>query len=556
MKTCPHCGTENRDIARFCAGCSQPLVTELVCPSCKTANPVSARFCQNCATPLRGNTTPAGMTGMLPANTILSGRYSVIQKLGRGGMGAVYQVADKRLTGKQWAMKELSDAALLDPAERQTAVQNFQHEATLLASLNHPNLTRVVDFFQENNKYYLVMDLVEGQTLDDMLTGRVVPFSEKQVLEWALQICDVLAYLHRQNPAIIFRDLKPANIMVDKDGKVRLIDFGIARLFKPGKSHDTASFGTAGYAPPEQYGKGQTDARSDIYALGATLHHLLTLRDPGDDPFNFPSIRPLNNTVSRVVDDAILKAVNRQPGDRWQSAVEMSKALKGEGKSTPVVAAAIPAPVAAMQSAPASMPPLPLTNVAAQSAATPVSSTPVSQKASGDPFPPLPMEAAPPATSKPAAQVPNNMKKSGFWGYVLWLLIMISIVFIATRIELSARYSSYQTSLIVGAIMALGAAAITKRPLASGFVLLATYALLRDLTGIDFEVFLVFGLPVELFFLFSGYKRYNFGWLTLAYALGFAALVAFDIGPSFTFIFLALPFGAGAWFVAKICNRI
>jgi ABC-type glycerol-3-phosphate transport system substrate-binding protein len=327
MNYCPQCGFTNKDTARFCQQCATPLVAEISCPSCGTKNPAQARFCLHCATPLRGQTPQGGITGLLAANTMLTGRYTILRRLGKGGMAAVYLATDGRLAGKQWAVKEMSDAALLDPAEKKQAIAAFKEEARLLAELNHPNLTRVVDFFEESNKHYLVMDFVSGQTLENLLAGRTTPFPETQVLAWADQLCDVLAYLHGRTPPIIFRDLKPGNIMVEPDGRLRLIDFGIARLFKPGKSHDTANFGTAGYAPPEQYGRGQTDARSDVYALGATLHQLLTLRDPADEPFRWPPAHSLNPHISPPVNEAIMQALKQNPYERWGSAAEMQKAL-------------------------------------------------------------------------------------------------------------------------------------------------------------------------------------------------------------------------------------
>jgi len=243
-------------------------------------------------------------------------------------MGAVYLVSDQRLGGKQWAMKEMSDAALIDPEEKQRAIQAFQNEANLLASLNHPNLTKVVDYFEEEGKHYLIMDYIEGKTFAEMLAAREKPFSEEEVVNWATQLCDVLDYLHSQTPPIIFRDLKPDNVMLDKDGQIKLIDFGIARLFKPGKKRDTASFGTSGYSPPEQYGKGQTDIRSDIFALGATLHQLITLRDPSIEPFKFPPVKDINPAVSDSFNAAIICAVELEPDARWSSTKEFAEALQ------------------------------------------------------------------------------------------------------------------------------------------------------------------------------------------------------------------------------------
>jgi serine/threonine-protein kinase len=338
-RTCPTCGVVNRDDARFCSSCATPFVQEVVCPSCGTRNVPTARFCHQCATSLTGvspRVSPG--TGLISPYTMLAGRYLIIQKIGQGGMGAVYKAADTRLGHKVVAIKEMSDAAITDPLEKQQARQAFEQEAQMLARLNHPNLPRVTDHFSEGGKQYLVMDFIEGHTLEEILNQTPGFLSEKQVVDWGTQLCDVLDYLHRQQPPVIFRDLKPGNIMLDQDGKVKLIDFGIARLFKPGKTSDTIAFGTAGYAPPEQYGKGQTDARSDVYALGATLHHLLTRREPAVDPFNFPPVRSLNLSVSAAVGQAIVRAVNQTPNQRWQSATEMRRALVTPSAPGPQVA--------------------------------------------------------------------------------------------------------------------------------------------------------------------------------------------------------------------------
>lgn len=299
-----------------------------ICSYCGSINSGTAHFCNHCGQALAGGVQPLMPgTGMLSPNTLLSNRYIIVRRVGQGGMGAVYKVADTRIQGKLWAVKEMSDAALTNPHDRQQAVQAFEREAQLLSCLSHANIPHVSDFFGQGGKQYLVMEFVEGQTLEEILRGRAGPLPEAEVRPWALQLCDVLDYLHTRKPPVIFRDLKPANIMIDHAGNVKLIDFGIVRFFQPGKTKDTTSFGTAGYAPPEQYGKGQTDARSDLYALGATLHHLLTARDPSITPFQFQPVRSLNPGVSLVTEQVIAKALAQDPARRWQNARAMRRAL-------------------------------------------------------------------------------------------------------------------------------------------------------------------------------------------------------------------------------------
>jgi serine/threonine protein kinase len=256
-------------------------------------------------------------------------RYVILEKIAQGGMGAVYKAQDRRLQNRVVAVKEMSESTVA-PAERQRVLDCFKREAELLARLEHPNLVRVSDLFQEGDRHYMVMEFVAGQTLEKMLDGRNEPFPEERVLLWAEQLCDLLSYLHNQQPKIVYRDMKPANVMVlDGTDVVKLIDFGIARFFKPGKRRDTIEMGTDGYAPPEQYGKSQTDERADVYALGAMLHRLLTLRDPAAVPFQFPDVRSLNSKVSHHVDVAIAKAVQPAKEQRYSSIEEFSAALLG-----------------------------------------------------------------------------------------------------------------------------------------------------------------------------------------------------------------------------------
>jgi hypothetical protein len=199
----------------------------------------------------------------------------------------------------------------------------------MLARLDHHHLPKVVDYFDEANRSYLVMEFIEGQSLEKVLetAGRGLP--ERSVLHYMIQVCRVLGYLHQQKPPIIFRDMKPSNIMLSNDGVIKLIDFGIARTYKVGKQKDTVAMGSENYAPPEQWGKGQTDARSDIYALGATAYHLLTGTAPLPCfiPRELPSPRSLNPAISPSTERAILKAMAKDRGDRYQTAEEMETAL-------------------------------------------------------------------------------------------------------------------------------------------------------------------------------------------------------------------------------------
>ena len=299
------------------------MATLNTCGVCGHQQLATSSYCSQC-----GNLMPGLGTGLLPRNRVLQNRYAIVDKLGQGGMGAVYKVADQRLGGKVLALKEMSDAAITDPQERVQAIAAFRQEAQLLARLNHPNIPKVTDFFTENYRHYIVMEFVPGETLEDRLARQQVPCSEQEVRQWVLQLCEVLSYLHSQSPPIIFRDLKPGNIMLMPEGQLKLIDFGIARFFKPGKPGDTRVLGTPGYSPPEQHGRGQTDVRSDIYSLGVVLHRLLTLYDPETTPFKLPRVRQLNPAVSPQLEQIIAKATQPDILQRYQSVGQMSQTLR------------------------------------------------------------------------------------------------------------------------------------------------------------------------------------------------------------------------------------
>jgi serine/threonine-protein kinase len=355
------------------------------------------------------------VTGNIPAGTVLKRRYRILRKVAQGGMGAVYESTDTQSPiGNRAAIKEISPAAL-PPGERTQVVADFRREAQMLAGLQHDNLVKVVETFEELGKHFLVMEFVPGRTLLNVLDLAGGPLPEQRVLVWARQIIDVIQYLHSQDPPIIYRDLKPANVMLVEGmvEKIKLIDFGIARLHKVGKTSDTEAFGTAGYAPPEQYGKGQTDQRSDIYAFAATMHHLLTNRDPSLNPFNWLSIRRYNPGVSTRVDTAIMQALNLDPQKRFQSVEAFAQALGLDGAYAPrsrplrepVAAPALaptPAPSRSKSNGQSKKKPQP-TPVASAMESAPVRSVPVTATYAGPAVADLPIAASVAASAIPAA---------------------------------------------------------------------------------------------------------------------------------------------------------
>jgi serine/threonine protein kinase len=271
------------------------IAPTLFCDRCGAANRAQAAFCAACGqrlyAPLAG-TASNSLTGLLIQHHILKQRYCIISQIGKGGFGAVYKAMDTQFGNRLVAIKEMSQSSL-DPQELANAVNAFKREALLLAVLTHPNLPRIYEQFSDAGRWYLVMDFIEGQTLEARLDQASNAMGQPQglplqtTLGIGIQLCTVLDYLHTCQPPIIFRDLKPANVMLTSHEHVYLIDFGIARHFKPGQARDTIAFGSPGYAAPEQYGKMQTTPRSDIYSLGATLHHMLTGQDPSHTPFQF-----------------------------------------------------------------------------------------------------------------------------------------------------------------------------------------------------------------------------------------------------------------------------
>ena len=273
---------------------------------------------------------------MLAPGSTLQNRYRILKPIGGGGMGTVYLAVDTRLPGRRCAIKEMSPAQL-GPDDLAWATKAFEQEAQMLARLQHPGLTTVTDFFREGDDLYLVMDYVGGETLADRLErmrdGRLPP---PVALSFAGQLLDVLEFLHRSSPPVVFRDLKPANVMIMPNGAIKLIDFGIARFFKPGQTRDTMSLGTPGYAAPEQYGgKGQTDPRSDIYSLGILLHQMLTGHDPTAMPLRQPPVSSLNPAIPVEVASAIDRATQLNPDFRFQSIAEFRQAVLSQAPTLP-----------------------------------------------------------------------------------------------------------------------------------------------------------------------------------------------------------------------------
>ncbi len=258
---------------------------------------------------------------------LLKQRYRILDLIGKGGFGVVYQAADILFGNRLVAIKEMSQSGL-NPQELLAATVSFQREAHMLVDLSHPNLPRIYDQFAEGRRWYLVMEFIEGQTLEERLTMTSQRLPLEQVLHIGIELCTVLSYLHTRQPPIIFRDLKPSNIMLTSDEHLYLIDFGIARHFKPGQSKDTVAFGTLGYAAPEQFGKAQTTPRTDIYSLGAILHQLITGNDPSVTPFRFAPFYTSGPSMLAGLESLIMKMVEIDESKRPDSSTIVKQELQ------------------------------------------------------------------------------------------------------------------------------------------------------------------------------------------------------------------------------------
>ena len=259
----------------------------------------------------------------------MASRYQIQDVIGIGGMGSVYRARDLHFPNvvKLVAVKEMINKAP-DPVVRETVIKNFEREANILVTLNHPAIPKIFDFFTHNERSYLVMELVNGKDLEAILRSSVDPIPEEQAIIWAIEVCDVLDYLHTHKPEpIIFRDIKPQNLMVNQHNHIMIVDFGIAKVFT--SNQKGTMIGTEGYSPPEQY-RGEASYQTDIYALGATLHHLLTRRDPRlEAPFSFSDrpVRKLNPNVSPELEAIIDTCLNYKPEDRYKDVRTLRSAL-------------------------------------------------------------------------------------------------------------------------------------------------------------------------------------------------------------------------------------
>lgn len=254
---------------------------------------------------------------MTEIGAVIDGKYEILKEIGRGGMSIVYLAMDKRLN-KQWAVKEIRKKG--SGKNDEVVVNSLLAEANLMKRLDHPSLPRIVDIIDNGVTIYVVMDYIEGESLDKILNEYGAQ-PEEMVIAWAKQLCDALSYLHSQKPPIIYRDMKPANVMLKPEGNIKIIDFGIAREYKEQNLADTTVLGTKGYAPPEQY-SGQTDPRSDIFALGMTMHHLLTGVDPRTGEAYAP-VRQWNPELSEGIEVIIDKCVQPAAENRYQSCADL-----------------------------------------------------------------------------------------------------------------------------------------------------------------------------------------------------------------------------------------
>ena len=274
---------------------------------------------------------------MLTVGQLVNNRYRIIEKLAEGGQSIVYLAADQNAFGHRVVVKQFKLGSGT-PASREAALRQFEASARMLAQLHHPGIVQVIEYVLNDGVPLLITEYAEGETLQHRMQSEVFGLPEEQVLDMAEQLCDVLSYLHSQTPPVIYRDLTPGNVIISSTGRIKLIDFGIARTMKAGKTSDTEPLGTTGYAAPEQYGNLQTGPYSDVYSLGATLLYALTGYDPSLTPFMLPradAVHPDFKAVSRPLADAIEKATQLNVQDRFQTVEEFRQAIRRARSRSP-----------------------------------------------------------------------------------------------------------------------------------------------------------------------------------------------------------------------------
>jgi tRNA A-37 threonylcarbamoyl transferase component Bud32 len=303
MFFCPECGAANSNDASICFVCHEPLIhpDEQDLP----AHPDSSLEVQASAQAYQVQLISAALpvlSGPLQPGALLKERYRIIGQAGQGGYGVVYKASDTRKRNRLVAIKQI-DLSALTTRQIIEATDSFNREVQMLSRLRHKNLPRVYEHFTDPHHWYVVMDYIEGETLEDYLARKNEPLPAREATRIGIQLTKVLGYLHSQHPPIIFRDVKPANIMRTPRGRLYLIDFGIARLFNPQKTRDTGPLGSPGFAAPEQYGRAQSTVQTDIYGLGATLQALLQSPDIAD-PSDQDQDAPVNETPGELANES------------------------------------------------------------------------------------------------------------------------------------------------------------------------------------------------------------------------------------------------------------
>src|SRR5262245_37602973 len=330
----------------FCPNCGNPTTAgDPYCGECGQWQDISINHTDAPAIPTRTGVTSMTGSGNTPTGiqlapgTLLVERYKIIRRIGGGGMGSVYLAEDQNLANRRVAVKEMIEM-FADETQRSKAIEDFRREAELLANLDHPSIPTIYQHFFDirRGRYYLVMKYIDGGDLATKQRSSGGLVDESIVTRWGIDTCDVLDYIHSQTPPIIYRDLKPANLMIDsRSGRVMLVDFGIARFVAPSQKGVTA-IGTMGYAPPELFA-GNVEPRSDIYSLGATMFHLLTGKDPQDNPlliFDFtknPKPRQITPQMTTRMDQIICRAVEYKPENRFSSAKAFGQELDDHART-------------------------------------------------------------------------------------------------------------------------------------------------------------------------------------------------------------------------------